>query len=149
MICFKTSENTPRFTNRAIRKVVKLFNIEDGHWREDMEQVLKLLKELKIEASLESSTPTSGNLSCECCCQSHCALSEHVRKAAPLVNEEYFEESATEINLEVKQKGWDYNSDDEEDYLQDETSMMNPNSVMMSGDSFMKLITSLGMNPSY
>ena len=25
------SENTPRFTNRAIRKVVKLFNIEKGH----------------------------------------------------------------------------------------------------------------------
>ena len=48
------SENTPRFTNRAIRKVVKLFNIEDGHWREDMEEVFKLLKELKIKASIDS-----------------------------------------------------------------------------------------------
>ena len=40
------SENIPRYTDRAARSLIKLFNIDDASWQEDMDLVEKLIKEV-------------------------------------------------------------------------------------------------------
>ena len=78
------SEDIPRYTDRSIRSLVRLFNVMDGHWRQDMEQVQRLLNELKVEAKLENSDDNNIQAThedptlCSCCCASHCSLSLHV-----------------------------------------------------------------------
>ena len=44
-----SSENFPRFTDRAARSLIKLFNIDDLNWQDDMAQVERLVDELKKE----------------------------------------------------------------------------------------------------
>ena len=48
---FNSTENTPRYTTRSVRTLVRLFNVEDSHWREDMAEVQKLLvaKGIKVQ----------------------------------------------------------------------------------------------------
>ena len=43
------SENVARFTDRAARSLIKLFNIDDASWQEDMDLVEKLIKEVTDE----------------------------------------------------------------------------------------------------
>ena len=40
------SENIPRYSDRAARSLIKLFNIDDASWQEDMDLVEKLIKEM-------------------------------------------------------------------------------------------------------
>ena len=54
---FNASESSPRFTDRSIRKIVKLFNVEDGSWRDDMENIQQLLKELSIDIDVSETAP--------------------------------------------------------------------------------------------
>ena len=43
-----SNEDIPRFTDRAARSLVKLFNIDDENWQEDMDLVEKLIEESKV-----------------------------------------------------------------------------------------------------
>ena len=43
-----SNEEGPRFTDRAARSLVKLFNIDDENWQEDMDLVEKLIEESKV-----------------------------------------------------------------------------------------------------
>ena len=49
------SEDIPRFTDRSVRSVVKLFNVDEGTWKTDMAQVQKLLNDCGADIQLESS----------------------------------------------------------------------------------------------
>ena len=48
------NEKEPRFTDRAARSLVKLFNIQDTTWVDDMNTVEKVVDALKKEGSEES-----------------------------------------------------------------------------------------------
>ena len=52
------SENVARYTDRAARSLIKLFNIDDANWQEDMDLVEKLIKEVnyKMEEAVEKYT---------------------------------------------------------------------------------------------
>ena len=43
------SENKPRTTDRAARTLIKLFNIDDTFWNDDMAEVEKLVNKLQEE----------------------------------------------------------------------------------------------------
>ena len=94
---FNHGENQPRFTDRAVRSLVRLFNIEDNYFIDDMAKVEQLIQGLqqKDKDSMKKVEPTKlvkdsdGNYkvmepkvtaatrSCGCCCDSHCAMSVH------------------------------------------------------------------------
>ena len=87
------SEDQPRFTDRSIRSLVKLFNVEDGGWREDMEKIRKKLAVCGIAIFLDQASPTAVsssasnvncNLACGCCCPSHHSFSSHTGKNVAL-----------------------------------------------------------------
>ena len=95
------SENIPRYTTRAARSLVKLFNVEDSEtWTNDMDEVEKLMKTLseeKLDDSIEmkkklkrqvgvTDLPQAAKarsnvvkrFKCsKCCCKSHCSLTGH------------------------------------------------------------------------
>ena len=90
---FNHTENKPRYTDRAVRSLVRLFNIEDSYFMNDMAKVDKLIAELKSDEvpvpskvaptklqrnkdgtyKIKSSVATV----CKCCCHSHCRFSIH------------------------------------------------------------------------
>ena len=88
---FNHKENKPRYTDRAVRSLVKLFNIEDSYYMEDMAKVEKLMSELKKDEVPRKVEPTrllhnedrtykikeAVSTVCHCCCRSHCVLSVH------------------------------------------------------------------------
>merc|ERR1719233_1381725 len=49
-----SSEEGPRYTDRAARSLIKLFNIDDKSWQEDMDLVEKLIDEAKDNKNLEN-----------------------------------------------------------------------------------------------
>ena len=89
---FNASEKFPHFTDRSIRSVIKLFNISEGTWRDDMETVAKIATTCGLSAelgtpsgdgipiSMNSDTANSNNAqekttsSKKSCCHSHSNL---------------------------------------------------------------------------
>ena len=82
-------EVVPRFTDRAVRSLVKLFSIEDSYFVEDMAEVEKRIAAVHVEAGGDRVQPIrivrteSGNyqvdaaahvstrvMTCDCCCVS-------------------------------------------------------------------------------
>ena len=55
---FNHKENKPRFTDRAVRSLVKLFSIEDSYFMHDMDKVEKLMTDLKQDKLPERVEPT-------------------------------------------------------------------------------------------
>ena len=97
---FNAGEDGPRFTDRCVRSLVRLFNIEDSYFVNDLDKVDKLLKELnETDANPEPRVQplrvvrdSSGNYrlnnsnlnnsrmaagKCDCCCSGHCAMMSH------------------------------------------------------------------------
>ena len=88
---FNHKENVPRFTDRAVRSLVKLFSIDDSYFMQDMAKVEKLMANLrknevtkkveptKLQRNKDGTYRVKGTLSmtCECCCHGHCKLSVH------------------------------------------------------------------------
>ena len=88
---FNHKENKPRFTDRAVRSLVKLFSIEDSYFMDDMAKVEKLMTELKKDEMPKKVEPTTllknkdgtykikgaASMVCKCCCQGHCWFSFH------------------------------------------------------------------------
>ena len=130
----------------------------DCHWRNDMEEVGKLLKDLELEAVMNEATAKiviaeenkaeerSPNL-CKCCCRSHCSLSLHVTRGVTLVKQSKFKSPEVEINLQVKQPGWDYKVDKLEDFIREERFLVNAEDSFAK-DSIMGLMTALNMDLS-
>ena len=147
------SEGVPRFTSRPVRTIVRLFNIMDSHWRNDMEEVRKMLKAKGIDVVVEDRESSENVISqvnlddslCHCCCKSHCALSLHVSRGVALVKQEKFENPEVDIDIKFKQEGWDYKVDKIEDFCQDESSIAYPGEDF-EGDSFMGMVTSVNMD---
>ena len=92
---FNHTENQPRFTDRAVRSLVRLFNIEDTYFVSDMAEVEAMMFDLqKSREEVKKVEPTkliknkdgiyevkksamNTESSCGCCCISHCKLSVH------------------------------------------------------------------------
>ena len=93
------SEQIPRYTTRAVRSLVRLFNVMDGHWRQDMEEVQKMLRQLDVQVVIEEQAEPELNCDhlvddtslCSCCCPSHCSLSLHTARGGKLAKEKDFE----------------------------------------------------------
>ena len=50
---FNSTESSPRFTDRSIRKIIKLFNLDDGNWQANMDMVKKNLDEVGFKVRYE------------------------------------------------------------------------------------------------
>ena len=88
---FNHKEDKPRFTDRAVRSLVKLFSIDDSYFIQDMAKVEKLMANLRKDEVTKKVEPTKlqrnkdgtyrvqGTLSrtCKCCCHGHCKQSVH------------------------------------------------------------------------
>ena len=103
---YNHNENEARFTDRAVRSLVKIFNVEDNYFIRDMSEVETLMKTLEEKAEGEPSDdnhdvdektvkPTKLKKDadgtyrvqhavdvdavkpCGCCCVSHCKMNEH------------------------------------------------------------------------
>ena len=100
---YNFGENEARVTDRAVRSLVRIFNVEDNYFIRDMSEVEILIKNLESKAEGELSEedkvvkPTKlkkgadGNYMvqhaeterveavrlCGCCCDSHCRMNEH------------------------------------------------------------------------
>ena len=48
-----SSENCSRTTDRSIRSVVRLFNVDEGSWRHDMDQIQKILGQAGFQVAVE------------------------------------------------------------------------------------------------
>ena len=90
---FNHGEKVPRFTDRSVRSLVRLFNIEDNYWVEDMAKCEKLVKKyyseheagprvdpIKLVKDADGKYEVqdkakSKKKSCNCCCIGHCYLS--------------------------------------------------------------------------
>ena len=86
----------PKFTDRAVRSLVKLFSIEDAYFIEDMNEVERTIKEMDRRAHLVKNIVTDRvqrcedgsynvnlikNIECDkvCCCAGHCGHNHHPR----------------------------------------------------------------------
>ena len=81
---------SPQFTDRAVRSLVRLFNVDEVNWQADLDIVAKVCREtdlsLEIPDILEATTAACMSrdidqpvLPCACCCDSHhryCMLAE-------------------------------------------------------------------------
>lgn len=89
---FNHTEDKPRFTDRTVRSLVRLFNIEDSYFMRDMAEVEKMMAKLQeSKTAVRKVKPTKlvrkeggsymikGAISknCRCCCTSHCKFSFH------------------------------------------------------------------------
>ena len=80
---FNHKENKPRFTDRAVRSLVKLFSIDDSYFMQDMAKVEKMMADLRNEEVPKKVEPIKvqrnkdDTYRCKCCCHGHCKLSVH------------------------------------------------------------------------
>ena len=88
-------ENVPRFTDRAVRSLVRLFSLEDSYFAEDMAEVEKRIAQFAHVPPIKIVRTESGNYqvdaaahvsarakTCDCCCVSQCSMF-HVPGVAP------------------------------------------------------------------
>ena len=71
------SESTPRLTTRAVRSVVRLFNVDEISWRDEMDSIRKVVEDTHLNLApneVEIPLPAHGKdqiLTCSCCCASY------------------------------------------------------------------------------
>ena len=156
------SEEVSRYTVRSVRSLVRLFNVMDGHWRQDMEEVQKMLAQLDVKVTLEEQAGAelicdhlvdgSDNLVddptlCKCCCASHCSLSLHVARGVKLAKEKDFEPPEIDVQMKMPTDHLEYKLDQLCDYLGEESSILDPECEPV-GDCFMGLVTALNRDLS-
>ena len=85
---FNAGENTPQLTDRSVRSLVRLFNVDEGGWRSDMEKIRKICEETKLDLTTQPDSPAkpqrnpSSTLCRSCCCQGHETLCMHTSRPA-------------------------------------------------------------------
>ena len=92
---YNHNENVPRFTERAVRSLVRLFNVEDNYFVDDMAKVEEMVAGLQHKTKEEKVTPIKlvkndeggykiakskvsvVTICNSCCCVAHCKQSFH------------------------------------------------------------------------
>ena len=72
-----STEDDFRYTDRAVRSLVRLFSIEDSYFIEDMAEVEKRMESLNNEDGTLAANIVINLASedkCGCCCKAHCSL---------------------------------------------------------------------------
>ena len=97
---YNAGEDFPRETDRCVRSLVRLFNVDDAYFIRDLDLVDKLIKQMSEQegederrvqplrivrdssgnyklnnASLNNSRMAAGL--CNCCCSGHCSMMSH------------------------------------------------------------------------
>ena len=70
--------STPHTSDRAIRSLVRIFNVDELHWQEDMDRIRRICQDTNLPLAPSdigvNQTSVPSNLSCGCCCHPHHAL---------------------------------------------------------------------------
>ena len=76
-----------RLTDRVVRSLVRLFNVQDTTWREEMKVVQDLVSKLAPAASDPSNEAVATKPeNCDHCCSAHCSVFGHRgRKTSPTI----------------------------------------------------------------
>ena len=155
---FNHTENKPRFTDRAVRSLVKLFNVEDSYYIRDMAKVEKLMTELKkdevprrmepikIQSNKDGTHTIKGSAStvCKgCCCVGHCGLSVH-NVGGALVGVS-LDQKMTEVDVNFPNiyEGDFFDSTESSDY---ENEHMKPSVLLGKRDAFYDMFMALETN---
>ena len=128
---YNHNENEARFTDRAVRSLVKIFNVEDNYFIRDMSEVETLMKTLEEKAEGEPSDdnhdvdektvkPTKLKKDadgtyhvqhavdvdavkpCGCCCVSHCKMNEHKEVRGKMMYVSLVEKDGAMVDEEVE-----------------------------------------------
>ena len=145
---FNSGESTARFIDRSIRKVVRLFNVDETSWHDDIEKVQAKLKENNVHVDLwnvlvpasdepvtsakdkrETSHSSILNV-CDCCCEAHCNFVIHCSRPVTLTPSV---DPATEY-VDTITTSYDDADDDEDTHL---------DCGVGSGDAFVARMTAL------
>ena len=155
------NETFTRSTDRAARSLIKLFNIEDTTWSQDLDLVDKLIKDIKGQGARPRLNAVSGpdfvrrqtgvqfnskaqsvrtklNSCCKtCCCLSHCQLTPHAKKDEPVLKVGC--EPINVLQYYLLDRSWD-NFDAFENELEDNYP------ANFSTDAIMSLICGVNMD---
>ena len=72
------SESFDRFTTRNVRKLVRLFNVDEEDLSVDLKWVEEKLKEERVLVQLKAQEKCEANVKCvHCCCKEHCRVQVH------------------------------------------------------------------------
>ena len=67
--------DTPHTTDRAVRSLVRLFNVDETSWAHDLDRIRSVCKATNLRIANDSLTPSdippTPSLSCGCCCTHH------------------------------------------------------------------------------
>ena len=80
---FNAGEDSAHHTDRSVHSLVKLFNVDEGGWQEDMERIRKICEGTGLNLATQPSSPakpqrtTTGALCKACCCTQHAYLCLH------------------------------------------------------------------------
>ena len=155
---YNAGENVPRITDRCVRSLVRLFNVEDSYFVHDLDQVEKLVKEMSENeeerrvqplrvlrdssgsyrlnnSSLNNSRMSSGQ--CQCCCYGHCSMMSH-----------NIEPRVYTINAAMHKRSKEMSEESEAfPYIKEKTSLedsfMTPTAEMEPPDELFAMVTAL------
>ena len=117
-----SGENEDRVTDRSVRKLIKLYSVDDPDLQVDLDKVQARLEELQVlakqgngnlgsEATLSSgrkiqlSYPDPGPaLRCHCCCKPHCAVSVHNLYGSKSYTQNLVDASTFEVQVELNKE---------------------------------------------
>ena len=100
----------PRYTERAVRRLIKIFSIEDDCLADDLAELAKKYEHFKraedilvdvddataqVVYSKPENCESKKKQQAECCCQEHCNLTSHYHGNRKMV---MFEKNAVEVN---------------------------------------------------
>ena len=98
---YNYGEDAHRITDRCVRSLVRLFNVEDNYWVDEMAKCEMLVKELRRKAGDSKVEPLKllkkpngeyeikskqatycKSKKCKCCCVGHCKLIKHCHQGS-------------------------------------------------------------------
>ena len=90
-----SSEESPRTTERAVRSLIKIFNIDDQNWQDDMSKVEELMRSLE-----KDSTATTSNVA------NNDKIVKKKRKTSSSKSKKQVDEMNQEVQLGDKLSAW-------------------------------------------
>ena len=85
---YNAGETTAQHTDRSVRSLVKLFNVDEGGWMEDMERIRKICEDTGLDLSVQPTPPAKpqrdpmGSTCKSCCFAFHATLCAHTSRPA-------------------------------------------------------------------
>ena len=83
---YNAGETTAQHTDRSVRSLVKLFNVDEGGWMEDMERIRKICEDTGLDLSVQPTPPAKpqrdpmGSTCKSCCFAFHATLCAHTTR---------------------------------------------------------------------